>query len=284
MADNSKKIAEAMEELKEKYGDMSILKIDDKHGFKIDSYPTGSDELDEVLGCGGLPKGRLVEIHGLQSSGKSSLSLHLVSEIQKQGGVCLWLDLEACFSKDYAESLGVNTKDLIISQPDYGEQALDIIEKMSKVGVDLIVVDSVASMIPKKELDGEVEDKEQIALQARMLSRGLRRLTMALSKSNTTVIFINQLREIIGGFGYGPRKTTPGGNALRFYASIRLEVSRIKTLKNKKDEAEGITVKIYAVKNKCAAPLKSAEVDFMFGKGFIFNRPAKERKVKEPKD
>ena len=271
MADTTKKIEEAIEELNEKYGESSIMKMDEDHDFKIEAFKTDCLGLDYVLGCGGLPKGRIIEVHGMPSSGKSSLSFYLASRVQKAGGVVVWIDAESCMSADYAKSLGVDMNQLIISQPDHGEAALDVIEKMSKAGVDLIVVDSVASLIPKKDLEGEVDGTEQIALQARMLSRGLRRLTMALGKSNTSVLFINQLRSVIGGYGHGPTKTTPGGNALRFYASIRLEVSKIKTLKDKDDQAIGYIMKMNSVKNKCAPPLRSAELSFMYGKGFDFD-------------
>src|SRR3990167_3808488 len=265
------KLAAVMEEINEKYGENSVMRMDDEHTFKIETFKTDCLGLDYILGCGGIPKGRILEIYGMQSSGKTSLSFFLASQVQKAGGVCVWIDAEACISSDYATSLGVDMDKLVVSQPDHGEAALDIIEKMSRANVDLIVVDSVASLVPKKELEGEVGDKEQKAIQARMLSRGLRRLTMALSKSNTTVLFINQLRAKIGGYGYGPTKETTGGNALRFYSSIRIEVSRVKTLKDKDDKSYGYTMKMHAVKNKCAPPDRSSELDFVFGKGFDFD-------------
>lgn len=264
---SDKKIEDAIDTLNEKYGENSIVRATDEKKFDIDVLPTGCLSLDYVFGCGGLPRGRVIEIHGLPSSSKTSTAYYLAGRVQKAGGVVVWVDAEICHNAAYASSMGVDTNKLIVSQPSYGEEALDIVDKMVKAGVDLIVVDSVSALSPKKELEGEIED-QQMALQARMLSKGLRMITASQGKSKTTVIWINQLREVIGGFGFGPRKVTSGGNALRFYASVRLEVTKIKQIKDKSEQTIGNVIRITAVKNKCAIPFKEAEIEFIYGKGF----------------
>lgn len=255
----------AIAQITKQFGEGSIMKLADQKIKKMDSIPTGAVSLDIALGVGGIPKGRIIEVYGPESSGKTTLTLHIIAEAQKQGGVCAFVDAEHAFDPNYAEVLGVKTDSLLISQPDFGEQALEIVETLVRSGgIDLIVVDSVAALTPKAEIDGEMGDSH-MGLQARLMSQALRKLTGITGKTNTTVIFINQLRMKIGVM-FGNPETTTGGNALKFYSSIRLDVRQREKLKDG-DNIIGAVTRVKVVKNKVAPPFKEAFYESYHGMG-----------------